>query len=229
MEFPKLKFFGEVQKTLAPVLDHLGLKARMREWWGYPTIQFETPDGTMRSPICLVLRNPDPSNKAGSRWKGHTIQYTGHDERPLGDSGWTFVKFVAMDEEYLKGSDNASARTLARDLMDFNLTFTETHPMATFEIEVFNTYNNLRKMLKRSDNPTVECQRSGKLEILKFNDHAGRAWSIEFGEQVTVSVDGASLKTFRYYEAETIMPFVKRTISKIKPEVTTDCTNAMTR
>ena len=219
MHFPKLKVFGDIQKWLAPLLDQLGLKARMREWCGYPTIQFENSEGTMRSPIRFVMRTKHEPDVPGSLWKGFSIQCTGYDARSLPDSDWTFMRYAGMDDIYLKGTDLESLKLLVRELKAYDLIFMEEHAKATFDVDFYETYLKLTRALKKFGDLPIACKRSGDVESQHFTDHAGRLWQIEYDEQIHLSLDGVRLKEFKYFQAETIVPFIKRELKKVSPEV----------
>ncbi|TCB00910.1 hypothetical protein E0H65_08185 [Rhizobium leguminosarum bv. viciae] len=222
MQFPKLKILGDIQTGTAPILDQLRLKARMREWCGYPTIQFETVDGSMRSPVRFVMRTKLEPDVPGSLWKGFSIQCTGYDAKPLPDSDWTFVRYAGMDDIYLNGTDIKSLELLIRELQAFDLIFTEEHPKATFDEDFYETYLKLKRGLKKFGDIGVTCKRSGEIESQYFTDHAGRSWEINFDERIHVSLDGVRLKEVRFAEADTIVPFIKRELKKVSPEVRND-------
>ncbi|WP_105374341.1 hypothetical protein [Neorhizobium huautlense] len=225
MQFPKLKVFGDVQQGLGPLLDELGLKARMREWMGYPTIQFETPDGTMVSPIRFVMRTKHQPEEPGSLWKGFSIQYASFDMEALPDSDWTFVNFAGLSDYYLKGTDIESLQILKEELRAYKLILTEEHPKATYESTLFQAYIEVRKSLAHLVILPVECNRIGELEVLSFNDKLGRNWVLMFGDRFKIELDGVIVMESKYYEIddiEIISSFVKRSVLNISPDLKSD-------
>lgn len=211
----RLKFLKDVQTKLAPVLQELGLKARLKPKAEGTVIFFECEDKLTFSPVTLALSDSESHSEGSGYLAGLTWQ---HFERlPASDNGWRYDRPMFGSREYIPLSEHELFEGLETVLREAGVVRTEDHPLYTSNEYLADTYEFLKIWLSEFGESSIAYERTRGIESLNFNDPSGTAWRIEFGRAATkVLADG---KLFKRFEAETDGQYVAGEVGEMVREL----------
>jgi hypothetical protein len=206
MKFHILNRLAEINQRVGPILDELGVKAKIaRDTDGSIYVEFKNKDGTRLSPVEIYLGNEALSTTTPSSWRGSQLEATYWDETKIGDNGWTLQHFANSSHSY-KNTANADhfLDTLAKWLRGHGVIYSERSKQGyTVDEDFARAYKVIKDALPHGKVIKVNCERGQETDAYVFTHPTGHDWRVTvINRSATAYVDGVELASVYVEEME---------------------------
>jgi len=212
MRFQLLERLEELSRRLGPLLDQLGVRAKVHSDSGGMTLTFEKDDGTARSPVELWLGRAAIAGEPQPGWQGtRLIEYV-HLKNRIGHNGWTYDEFVAVEKSD-KFNDNVDETFAAieKALTTHDLLYLRnSHTTRTNDYGFVLVWNEIKSALSMTKKVTVLCSRDDGINSFNFQGTEDRKWKITVSDEAAVvSVDGHEIGKFEPWRFDEMRHFIR--------------------
>ncbi|KQW82051.1 hypothetical protein [Ensifer sp. Root127] len=207
MEFPLLKRLAEIQKKLKPVLNELGLKAKLTSPLLDNRITFTNVDGSVVHSVEIHLGEaatrgqPDP-------WKGSYMRRTRAEEVPIGDNGWKYLEYGDFADS--KPFDENAEETfgyIEECLRHYPVIRQgNSHPDLVVDEEFDEVYREIEWRIRDITNSPITCDRTDGVMSINFaEEYSGDLWRIAFQNYRTaLFINGEKLAETASYDTKKV-------------------------
>jgi len=192
----------EVQAKLKPVLQELGLTARLRISFVGTTIEFANEDRSILSPVRILLARR-AKEQHDRPWVGSGLLFANCEEIEIGDTGWKYLRERAGGFPSQFGDDENETFAQIREAIQEEelVRVGESHPDLTCDDTFAEDYRLVQILANKVNAGPMRCERVGNHMSYVFESEDGAEWRLAYMEdEIVLSIDGETHDTVRRYQ-----------------------------
>jgi hypothetical protein len=216
MEFRNLKLLAEAQERLKPVLDEMGLQAKLTKPMMSEGIVFSNEDESVTHAVEIVLKNDGPLAPPLKSWEGCYMNRHDRAEVPLGDTGWSYISYgVPASSKRFNANIDETFACIEKCLRSYPLFRTgETHDLLTQDENFGKAYEAILERVGDITTSDLTCERiDGGMSMSFAEDYSGDKWEIVFkGVKAGLLINGEKIADAESTRAEDVQAMFNQAI-----------------